>query len=324
MIPNALRRHFRIETTCVQQLEPKIAGQRFEGIGFSEFGDILGVVTADTNALLLFRRRSDGLLEEEPYQRIAGLLYPHDVSFATCGDISSLAVAQRAGVVSVFQQMGPAALYDPEPVCEIRGPESRLETSDGVAFVPPRNDYLAACNLLSGTISFFRRTSVSPLRFEATPDFELRHESLDRPDGLAFSSCGSYLATANHGSHSVSIFKRRSRAAKGESLYGPEPTIVITDPAFRHPHSVAVTPRGHLAVTNAGANYFSIYRINRRFFAGAPPVYILNQQANDESVFREVNAENKMEGGPKGIAVHGTTLAICGPEVGVKLYSFHE
>jgi hypothetical protein len=45
---------------------------------------------------------------------------------------------------------------------------------------------------------------------------------------------------------------------------------------------------------------------------------------NDEDAFREVNAGNKMEGGPKGIATHGNTIAVSSPEIGIKLYSFRE
>jgi hypothetical protein len=43
-----------------------------------------------------------------------------------------------------------------------------------------------------------------------------------------------------------------------------------------------------------------------------------------DSVFKEVNARNKMEGGPKGIAVCKNNAAICSPEYGIKIYSFRE
>jgi hypothetical protein len=47
-------------------------------------------------------------------------------------------------------------------------------------------------------------------------------------------------------------------------------------------------------------------------------------QVTDEKVFRATNQDNKMEGGPKGLAVHGRTLAVCSPEIGIKIYSFEE
>ena len=146
------------------------------------------------------------------------------------------------------------------------------------------------------------------------------------PDGLAFSRCGRWLATANHGDHSVSIFERRSKLITGGRLrYGPEPVAIISDPHLRYPHSVAFTPRNQLLVTNAGANYFCLYSSrkglrNLRWSASAS----LQKAVNDENAFREVNAGNKMEGGPKGIDTHGNTIAVCSPEFGAKLYSFQE
>jgi DNA-binding beta-propeller fold protein YncE len=144
---------------------------------------------------------------------------------------------------------------------------------------------------------------------------------------LAFSECGRWLAVANHGNHSVSIFQRRKGIFTGGKLkYGPAPVTIIKDPGLRHPHSVAFTPEtNHLVVTNAGANYFSIYEPKRQNFKmrwSQSPV--LQKTVGPDSVFKEVNARNKMEGGPKGIAIHRSSLAICSPEHGVKIYSFRE
>jgi hypothetical protein len=94
----------------------------------------------------------------------------------------------------------------------------------------------------------------------------------------------------------------------------------------RHPHSVAFTPRtNHLIVTNAGANYFSVY---------APRPYCFGMQwsespvaqviAHNDEEFREANIANKSEGGPKGVAIHNNNLAICSPQIGVKIYLFRE
>jgi hypothetical protein len=319
------RRRFRlVEQEAIQVLSPKFPGQRFEGIAFSPSGAILGVATADTDAVLLFRRQANGRFDDEPYQRIEGLSYPHDVSFAKCGDHGLLAIAQRGGSICVLRENVGEHTYGPDPVCVIDGPESRLHQPDGVAFVPPDNDYLAACNLTAGSIGFYRRTSQMPPRFNSTPAFELSHSTVFQPDGLAFSSCGRWLATANHGGHSVSVFERRM-AADGALRYGPEPAAVIADPTLRHPHSVAFTDHGHLVATNAGANYFSVYRTRQRSFFRAEleqPESVHRQTVNDEAAFREVNSQNKMEGGPKGIAIHSRTLAICSPEIGIKIYSF--
>ena len=324
---------FEIEVSddSIQCLAPPTSLQRFEGIAFSSSGNVLGVATSDTDTVFLFRRKANGLFEDKPYWSLDGprsaLNYPHDLSFSESGDSGLLAVAQRGGAIAIYEKDRANEIYGPDPVFEICGPKTKLNHSDGVAFVPPTNDHLAACNLITGSISFYRRTPVSPIAFKIEPVFELKHRSLVNPDGLAFSQCGKWLAVANHGNHSVSIFQRRSKILSGGKLkYGPEPVTIIKDSELRHPHSVAFTPKtSHLIVTNAGANYFCVYEPqshNLKMSWSQSPV--LQKTVGPDSIFKEVNARNKMEGGPKGIAIHQSSLAICSPEHGIKLYEIHE
>ena len=51
---------------------------------------------------------------------------------------------------------------------------------------------------------------------------------------------------------------------------------------------------------------------------------VLKKTIGPESMFRQVNAANKMEGGPKGVAVTEQSLAVCSPEHGIKIYSLRE
>lgn len=313
------------EAGSVQNLRPEGKQERFEGLAFSVSGDTLGVATADTNAVLLYRRTASGAFEESPYFRLGGLDYPHDLSFSKFGSSELLAVAQRTGALVLFQSNGIG--YDSDPIFEISGADAKLTHSDGVSFAPPFNDYLAACNLGSNSISFYPRVSRSPIRFALKPDFELTHSSMFCPDGLAFSQCGRWLAIANHGNGSVSIFQRNNKLFTGGKLkYGPEPVTVIEDKSLRYPHSVAFTPRtNHLIVTNAGGNFFSVYEPQRSHF-GLRWSQIPSAQkiVGDDEAFRSVNDENRMEGGPKGLAVHGNSIAVCSPEIGIKIYSFQE
>lgn len=322
---------FDVDADAVQSLGMPGGLYRSEGIAFSTSGNIIAVATSDTNTVFLFRRKADGQFETDPYWQISGpesrLNYPHDVTFALSGEHELLAVAQRGGSIAIYEKSTSNDNYGPEPVFEICGPKSRLQYSDGVAFVPPDNDHMAACNLQAGMISFYRKTASSPLCFDLQPVFELQHKSLVSPDGLAFSRSGEWLAVANHGNHSVSIFQRRRRNASRDNLeYGPRPVTVIKDPGLRHPHSLAFSPEtNHVVVTNAGANYFSAYAPTKGFWnmhwSKSP---VVQQIVGPDALFREVNARNKMEGGPKGIAMHQNTLAICSPEYGVKIYSFRE
>jgi DNA-binding beta-propeller fold protein YncE len=315
----------------VQSLAPPSSLQRFEGIAFSVSGNILAVATSDTNTVFLFRRSVDGRFEATPYWMLDGprsrLNYPHDVSFSEFGESELLAVAQRGGAIAIYEKDRANENFGPEPVFEIAGPNTNLNFSDGVAFVPPDNDHLAVCNLEIGSIAFYQRVARSPLRFKLEPVFELKHRSICNPDGLAFSQCGRWLAVANHGNHSVAIFQRRAGIFSRSKLsYGPQPVTLIKDPGLRHPHSVAFTPdTSHLVVTNAGANYFSVYQPHSGYFKmrwSQSPVQ--QKTVGPDGVFKEVNARNKMEGGPKGVAVYKNNVAICSPEYGIKIYSFRE
>ncbi len=323
-------RRFEIDPDPIQLLSPTDASQRFEGVDFSSSGGTLAVATADTNDVLLFRRRPDGRFEDKPYARFGApesqLSYPHDVAFSRSGKQELLAIAQRTGAIVVYAKDRESDSFAPQPICEIAGPNAELDFSDGVAFVPPYEDHLAACNLNLNTITFYPRLSQSPLRFAPTPAFQLKHRSIVRPDGLAFSSCGRWLAVANHGGPSVSVFPRNRRLLTlGTLAYGPEPVTVIDDPTLRFPHSVAFAPKtNHLVVTNAGSNYFNVYapirRVLSRTWTSSP---VQQCKIKSEEEFRQVNASNKMEGGPKGIAIHGNRLAVCSPELGVKIYALH-
>ena len=314
---------FRLELVQTLALSTE---RRAEGIAISSSGRMMAIATADADTVLLYRRGAGGAFDPEPCSILCGpesrLSYPHDVSFAPTSGGELLAVAQRRGSIAIFRDDGLTGSFGPEPAFVISGAGSRLDFSDGVAFVPPLNDHLAACNLKSATISFYRKRSDSPLAFDSSPCFEI-WQGLAEPDGLAFSPSGEWLAVANHGNHSVSMFQRRNRVASPDKFrFGPAPSVIIADPGFRHPHSVAFSEADHLVVTNAGANCFSVFaptKVDGRTQWSRLPDG--EQVVGSESGFRAVNAANTMEGGPKGIAIHRDTLAVCSPQHGVLLYS---
>jgi 6-phosphogluconolactonase (cycloisomerase 2 family) len=316
-----------IEPACVQRIVPG-RSERFEGVAFSPSGDTLAIATSESNSVLLFRRKPDGRFDETPFQVIGkpGLKYPHDVSFSNRNGGELLAVAQREGAIAVYVRYGSSE-YDPTPAVEISGAQAKLAFSDGVAFVPPDDRYLAACNLELGTISFFPARRRWLPAFARTPELEFKHASIYHPDGLAFSACGNWLATANHGQHTVTVFRRRAGLfARRRIRLTRRPITIIKDPRFCHPHSVAFTPAtNHLVVTNAGANYFTIYAPQRRWletrWSQNPVMQVI---AHDDDAFKAVNTMDKSEGGPKGVAVNKNALAVCSPQIGVKIYSFRE
>lgn len=86
------------------------------------------------------------------------------------------------------------------------------------------------------------------------------------------------------------------------------------------------TPRtNHLIVTSAGANCFTVYEPRPHYFgmqwSQSPVVQVI---AHDDEEVQDVNTADKMEGGPKGAAIHENNLAVCSPQIGVKIYCFRE
>jgi len=326
-----VRIHIDSSEDSVQSISPFNELQRFEGVGFSPDGNVLAVVASDANTVFLFQRAENGRFEQFPFSFVtggfSGLDYPHDVSFSDIGGTQLLVVAQRAGAIAIFERPRGERHFRREPAFEIRGSETGLSYSDAVAFIPPDNEHLAVCDLKGNVVSFYRKISASPFRFGLEPVGQLRDESICDPDGLAFSDCGRWLAVANHGNHTVSVFQRSSGSATDDGFrYEPTPVSVITDPSLRHPHSVAFTPRtNHLVITSAGTNYFSVHEptgpSHKTVWPNEPVIRVV---VGSEDIFKEVNAKNKMEGGPKGIAIHGNNIAVCSPQYGVKIYTFRE
>ena len=227
-------------------------------------------------------------------------------------------------MISIWEMNRADDNYGSNSVFEISGPQTELNFSDGITFVPPNNNYIAAANFATSAITFYRRISFAPMRFRLKPDFVLKAPGISGPDVIAFSACGRWLAVANHADHSASVFERRDVPLGGALEYGPQPVTVIRDPGLRHPHSIAFSPQtNHLVVTSSGANHLSIFAPDRE--AGG-----WNRSAQTEEtfcpaqMFAEINGLNKMEGGPKGVAIHEDRLAVCSPEQGAKIYSFRE
>ncbi|MGO9360472.1 MAG: beta-propeller fold lactonase family protein [Xanthobacteraceae bacterium] len=306
----------------IQTIDPPEANAFFEGVTFSASGGILAVAASGTGAVLLYRRGDDGLFEASPCLRLGGLEYPHDVAFASCGGTQVLAVVQRERGVALFQSgVGDT---DFKLVGSIAGEKSGLAFSDGVTFLGADARDLAVLSFRPGSVSFFRLAAARPLRFRPRPRRVLRQRNISNPDGIAISRGGDYLAVANHGQHTVAVFKRRKHLfGLGDPDFGPEPVTVLDDPQFRHPHSVAFLPDSNdLIVTNAGANFFGIYpAVPTEAGLRWAPLPTVRVPLWEQERFERVNSANAMEGGPKGVAVHGDTIAVASPEIGVVIFA---
>ena len=326
-LPMAGRLHLDLDRLPFQHIPSPSIEEGYEGVAFSSTGDLIAAAAAEANAVLLFRRKSGGRFEDAPCCMLNDLGYPHDVSFGKLGDREVLAIAQRISGISFYLVGAAAGQVKLEPMFEIGGSDSGIEHPDAVAFVPPDSAHVAACNLYAGTVCFYRRTSLRPVRYDSRPDFVLKHNSIFHPDGLAFSSSGRWLALANHGDASVAIFRRnRQPGFSGMLTYGPDPVSVIRDESLRYPHSLAFTPKtSQLIVSNAGASHVSIFAPQSTYWPSrwSSQAVAHGLIAEDEG-FVDTNSENPMEGGPKGVATFQNQLAICGRQLGIKLYRFRE
>lgn len=90
---------------------------------------------------------------------------------------------------------------------------------------------------------------------------------LNHPEGIAFSSCGEYIAVANAHADSISFYKQSN------GIYENIPFFILNGPdtQLKFPHDLAFSPNGkHLAVANRYANLITIYEKNDHCFHPIP------------------------------------------------------
>jgi DNA-binding beta-propeller fold protein YncE len=86
---------------------------------------------------------------------------------------------------------------------------------------------------------------------------------LDRPEGVAFSPCGKYIATANSLIDTVTFYKRICNTG---SAYETTPAFSIQgiESQLNYPHDIAFSPDGlHFAVANRRGSSITIYEKNQ-------------------------------------------------------------
>jgi len=300
-----------------------------EGVAFSRCGSLLALAHAADQRVSVYERQgeADGY-SARPVSVIegpdSGIDYPHDVDFSADGRL--LVVANRKGksLTCYARQPGGAVRFGSRPFWTIRGRRSRLRHPDGVKFVPPRGEYVAAANLTPSTVTFYRSRWLRRSRYASRACFVLEgpETRLVEPDGLSFSDDGGLLAVANHGSGTVTVYARGPRAPR----YGPTPIAEIggNPSRLQCPHSVAFSRDGtHLAISNAGGRTVSVYRCGRGPDPRSSPWSespVLEIEAYDPAVFGAINELNRREGGSKGVAFGTDCLGVCSPCIGLRLH----
>ena len=162
--------------------------------------------------------------------------------------------------------------------------------------------------------------------FRRYAGFPAQAQDIFHPDGLAFSGCGGWLAVADHGKQTVAIFRRDDARSAADALAStgsrprssPIPASAIRTPSPSRP--TRPSPRdqcGPILCAYAPVRGW----FGRSGWSQTPAAQVM---VHDDDAFREVNTADKMEGRPKGIAIHGNTVAVCSPQIGVKIYAFRE
>jgi WD40 repeat protein len=300
-----------------------------EGVAFSRCGRLLALAHAADQRVSVYERRvgSDGF-SSDPVSviegRWSGVRYPHDVDFSPDGQL--LVVANRKGksLTAYRRAPGGAARFSRRPLWAIRGRLSQLRHPDGVKFVPPDGDHLAAVNLTRSTVTFYRRSRLRRSRYASRACFVLEgpETRLKEPDGLSFSDDGGLLAVANHGAGTVTVYARSAHAPG----YGPAPVAELGGhpSSLRCPHSVAFSRGGtHLAVSNAGRRTVAVYRCGQ----GGDPASggwsespVLEIEAFDPATFAAANQRDRREGGSKGLAFGTDCFGVCSPYFGLRVH----
>jgi WD40 repeat protein len=296
-----------------------------EGVAFSPDGGVVAISHAADQRVSLFARDASGGWPERPTWQIdgerSGVDYPHDLDFSPDG--RRLVVANRQGrsITCYARLPGEELRFSSRPIWTLRGRRSGLGYCDGVKFVPPDGDFLAAVDLKHDRLTFHRKSRLFAGRFRRRPAFVLQgpETRLAKPDGLSFTPDGALLAVTNHGGGTVTVYARGSAGA-----YGPAPVAEIGRGRLRYPHSVAFSPGGdHLAISDAGARRVSFWRRE----PGDDPATarwsespVCEIEACDPVAFEAKNRAEPKEGGPKGIAFGDDCFAVCSAGLGLRVH----
>lgn len=294
--------------------------QRPEGIAFTPDGNYVAIANAAANNILFFLTSTCSTLNNSgPPAFIlnssnTSLSYPHDIDFSPNG--SHLAVASGdSNRVTIHQKNEDDGYYSQTPLAILNGSDASVIAVNAVKY-SPTGKCLAVCDLQGHKILLYRYQDDN---YELLPYQVIQDsiETLDRPDGVAFSSDGSLLVVTSHGTHSVLIYER---LADTEEHYTSTPVEMIkgVETCFCFTHSVSFHPLDDtLAVSSAGGRktlaLFTKTSQTAPYYGSTPSQII--EVYNPETIHLQINANE--EGGVKGISFSrdGEILGICASDI---------
>lgn len=142
----------------------------------------------------------------------------------------------------------------------------------------------------------FQCMGMSFLTIDNTPSTILQNgvSQLYRPEGVAFSPSGDYVATANLFANSIMFYRREGISG---SIYKTTPAYSIqgVKSKLHLPHDLSFSPDGrHLAVANRQANSITIYAKNQKGTFRSQPIAIIQGQ------FSELSTPSSVRYSPEG------------------------
>ena len=279
---------------------------RTEDVMFSPNGHRLAVAGFQVNRIAVFSVRVEQREDEKAIRltdvvefEALGLHGPHGLCFL---DDDTLAVANRNGLVEVFDVPPPSALLRHTLAARQTlggAAAAKIDTPGSVAARPIDDRWveLLVCNNYANTVT--RHMLDRRNGFRVKSEQTLLADQLDTPDGICFSPDGRWIAVSNHNTHSVLLYER------GE--HGHLNPRSLPDGKLRNvlcPHGVRFTgDMAHILVADAGAPFINVYDRDGPDWRGTRDPSRLFP-AIDRALFLK-GQHNPQEGGPKGIDIDG-------------------
>lgn len=286
---------------------------RPEGIAFSPSGDCLAIASFHGNQVLFFRTFNSSQPIFVLNLPTGSLQYLHDVAFSPDGDHFAIA-CRYSNKVMVFKK-NASGFYDEEPFVEIKGSSAKLKGINAIKY-HPNGKFLGVCDLPGNKIALYRYSEDS---YEKLPCQIIRssRNTLNGPDGLAFSSDGNLLAVTSHENNSLLIFESIPGML---GQYSARPVEVLKwDPSTCcYPHSTCFHPIDDTLVVSfaGGRKTLALFKKQSDTLPRYSPVPSQALEIyNSETIHLQRYARE--EGGIKGVAFSpdGKIVGVCSSDI---------
>lgn len=208
-------------------------------VDFSPDGRLLAVANRTGATLTFYARRpgSPGSYGPEPSSTVEGrharLAYSDGVKFVPPKGAYVAAVSLATSSINLYRRGWLSrSRFGSRPCFRLRGPETRLDQPDGLAFSAD-GSLLAVANHGSHTVTIYARRARS-IAYGPKPVAVLGAGTVrfHYPHSVAFSPDATHLAISNAGARHVSIYRRAKAGGGGPWSEGPVLELEACDAAL--------------------------------------------------------------------------------------------